>query len=505
MSQTAPDLIHSLTYMVPINGLAPQYQRDIINHARLKHYAANSYVFRRGDRDNYSYYLLEGELELYDGPRLVKQVTGGTPQALRALAQLQPRQMTAKARTPVTMAVVDRSLLDKLLVLGNEDPAGGEMVVDEIEATDSGDWMTRVLQSELFNRIPAVNIQQIFARMESVAKSAGERVISQGEPGDYYYIIQNGRCEVTRSTSSGAQEIRLAELSDGDSFGEEALLSDAPRNASITMLTDGSLMRLDKKAFDELIKQPALNGVDFRQAEELAAQGWRWLDVRFPDEHKDAVVEDSLNIPLYVLRMEAEKLPRDKHYIVFCDTGSRSSVGAFLLTQRGFDACYLKGGVMQSPIADHLGTAVAPPRPETGAARQGGTPPHVSEATLINALKREVLKTRAQLKQALTLKSQAEAERKDLESRLQAEFSKALDDEHERHQAEIARLKKDLEQALRWREAAERARREAAEKAEQMIAEFQEGQEEELARLETERKALEAERQRLEETRKGRR
>ncbi|MCP4043453.1 MAG: cyclic nucleotide-binding domain-containing protein, partial [Gammaproteobacteria bacterium] len=258
-------------------------------------------------------------------------------------------------------------------------------------------------------------------------------VIRQGEPGDYYYIIQSGRCEVTRRTSAASQDIKLAELSAGDSFGEEALLSDKPRNATITMLTSGNLMRLTKQAFDELIKRPALNGVSYEQAQQMAAKGAIWLDVRFPDEHKDLVISKSENIPLYVLRMEIGRLPQDKSYIVFCDSGTRSSVGAFLLTQRGFDVYYLEGGIINSPIASKLESASIPPAEEHP---EAVLPPSASEANtetattlsktvektpdtsislpspktaaFISALKKEVIKTRLQLKQALKLKTEAQ-------------------------------------------------------------------------------------------------
>ena len=97
--------------------------------------------------------------------------------------------------------------------------------------------------------------------------------MEQGTPGDYYYLIQKGRCEVSRKTASGAEPIKLAELSEGDSFGEEALVSDAVRNASITMTTDGELMRLTKEDFVDLIKKPILNAVSYVKAESAGGRG----------------------------------------------------------------------------------------------------------------------------------------------------------------------------------------------------------------------------------------
>src|SRR5690606_32810768 len=121
-----------------------------------------------------------------------------------------------------------------------------------------------------------------FMRMQPVKFSAGDEVIKQGEDGDYFYIITEGKCTVTRETPTNKAGIKLAELGVGDSFGEEALISDAKRNATITMKTDGQLMRLAKEDFKTLLNEPMLNWVNKEAAEKIIADGGKWLDVRLP-------------------------------------------------------------------------------------------------------------------------------------------------------------------------------------------------------------------------------
>ncbi len=131
----------------------------------------------------------------------------------------------------------------------------------QLEGAGSDDWMTTLLQTEGFHRIPPANIQAIFLRMQRVPYKAGEVVINQGDEGDFFYAIVNGKCIVTRETPLNKEGIKLAELGVGDTFGEEALIAEAKRNATVTMLTEGVLMRLNKQDFRELMNEPLLQWV----------------------------------------------------------------------------------------------------------------------------------------------------------------------------------------------------------------------------------------------------
>src|SRR5690606_17402385 len=147
------------------------------------------------------------------------------------------------------------------------------------------------------------------------------------------------------SSKTGA-ELTLATLGDGDAFGEEALLSEAKRNANVIMTTDGVLMRLSKEDFNQLLKEPMLSWVTAQEAEQMVSSGSAcWIDVRLESEFKNNGLPGALNIPLFMLRMKADSLDSGKKYILYCDTGRRSSAGAFLLSERGLQAYCLKGGL----------------------------------------------------------------------------------------------------------------------------------------------------------------
>ena len=353
------DLIRKL---IPINELPQDIQNQVINGVSLIKVKKNGFVFKQGDRDNFSYYLLDGEIEMHANNQVHNSIIGGTDRARYAMAQLQPRQFSGKAKVASVVMQVARDSLDRLLILhqekthdsGDMDDGMGvvEMEVSELDDEENVDWMTRMLQSEIFSKMPTANIHQLFALLEPISYSQGDVVINQGEPGEDYYIIQEGRCEVTRKPSADGKDVKLAELRAGDSFGEEALLAETNRNATITMLTDGVLMRLSKENFINLIKNPTLHAIPFEEAKlKVEAGAAKWVDVRFKNEHEKSAIQPSENIPLNILRMEMDKLDKGTYYIVYCDTGGRSSTAAFLLAGAGFDVSYLKGGMVNNPGA----------------------------------------------------------------------------------------------------------------------------------------------------------
>src|SRR5690606_27478478 len=99
---------------------------------------------------------------------------------------------------------------------------------------------------------------------ENLEAEAGSLIVKEGEPGDYFYVLERGRARVVNRAGD-----HLAELGPGDYFGEEALVGETTRNASVEMISDGSLMRLEKQDFSALLQEPVMKLV---RAEDLRQQ-----------------------------------------------------------------------------------------------------------------------------------------------------------------------------------------------------------------------------------------
>jgi CRP-like cAMP-binding protein len=345
LAQPATSPVHSpspaqLRSFVPIYTLDAERQQELAKHARCIAYRAGTNLFSLGDQDNYLFYLLSGEIELNNTDEHCVLVAG-SEQASLPLDPHQPRRFNAVVRRDAQIIVIERNLMDILLTWN---PYSG-YVVKEIAANsyDPDDWMTSILQSPVFQHIPPINIQIMFQKLQPISVREHEVIFMQGDAGDYFYLIQHGNCAVIRS--EGTEESIIAELKPGQGFGEEALLSNSPRNATVIMQSDGKLLRLAKCDFENLFKQPVVENISLGQAETMLARDPLWIDVRQPEEYYLSAIEGSINLPLSRLRESLHELPQDRPCIVYCDNGHRSSCAVYLLTAYGYEAYVLESGV----------------------------------------------------------------------------------------------------------------------------------------------------------------
>jgi CRP-like cAMP-binding protein len=334
----------------PLDGLKAENLHALARKTVVRELSGGRLLFKEGDTDKRTFYLVSGQVELRADDRVMGVIKSGTAEARAALAPGLPRKFSARAAMDIEYIMIDSDLLDVLLTwdqTGQYEVA--ELRGDGLDVT--GDWMTTLLQTKAFHRIPPANIQAIFMRMQRINYRAGDVVIKQGAEGDFFYVVVAGKCIVMRETPLNKEGIKLAELGPGDSFGEEALIAEAKRNATVTMASDGTLMRLGKNDFQTLLNEPLLQWVDQQTAREIVAGGGKWLDVRLPSEFQNFRIDDAVNIPLYFIRLKINALDKNIQYVVCCDTGRRSSAAAYILSERGFEAYVLKGGLAASEAA----------------------------------------------------------------------------------------------------------------------------------------------------------
>jgi rhodanese-related sulfurtransferase len=209
-----------------------------------------------------------------------------------------------------------------------------------------------LMQTELFKDFPEDKVKEILSHMEMLRPRAHEVIIREGDEGDYFYLVLDGTVTVKRRRAAEEELQVVAELTAGDSFGEEALISHGKRNATVEMETDGTLLRLQKADFYDHIQASLVGWFSANEAQAHVLAGARWVDVR---ESKDAVrghLPNAIFLPLSTLRQEvAQKLDMEALYICYCDNGRLSATAAFLLRQRGYNVGVLQGGLKRQPVS----------------------------------------------------------------------------------------------------------------------------------------------------------
>lgn len=336
-----------LATLAPLAGLSPERLAELAAVAVIERAPRGSDPLKERLQAPQLVFLLQGELLLAfeEGGTLV--VVGGSEETRHALNRQKQRLARSKAITDVDILAVDDDVLDILatwdqVTAGGEASAMGRAVRSDARLI-TGAFSLGNLRSGAFAQLPVAHIDELLKRFERLKTGRGDVVIREGDEGDYYYVIESGRFQVERLV--GGAKVVLAELKSGDAFGEEALVSEAKRNATVISLGEGDLLRLDRKHFNELLREPLLRRLGFEEAAEKVRRGALWLDVRYPSEYQYDKLPGAINVPLAEVRNMFAVLDRSKEYVAYCQSGRRSAAAAFLFAQRGFKVWLLEGGL----------------------------------------------------------------------------------------------------------------------------------------------------------------
>jgi len=337
-----------LSVLDPLGALSPDRLLELANVTIVERAARGSDPLAAHKGSGHSVFLLRGELLLmYEGGGTLV-VVGSMGHGRHPLNRGGTEIGRSKAISEVELLAVEDEALDILVTFDQVATGGapGSAMAEAVRSDArlvSGIFSLSNLRHGVFARLPAARIEGMFARFERISAKRGDVIIREGAEGDYYYVIEAGRCQVERVV--GGVRVSLAELKSGDAFGEEALASEARRNATVTMATDGRLLRLGKQDFRDNLGEPLLERVSYAEGLGRVQRGAAWLDVRYPSEYRYDRLPGALNVPLNEVRNSFSVLDAAREYVVYCQSGRRSSAAAFLFAQRGFKVSLLEGGL----------------------------------------------------------------------------------------------------------------------------------------------------------------
>jgi CRP-like cAMP-binding protein len=318
--------------LVPLKDMSESHLLALLDDATIEMVCAGQTLFTQGSYDAQHVYLLHGNVTLTAEDGTSALVKGRAN--LLPIAHLQPRQVTAVAQTDCSLLRVSTKRLDELLTWSQVADYLQLRISLQRDLDEDVDWMMTLLRSNLFFKVPPLNVEEIFTSLQPQVVYAGDVIIRQGEVGEQCYFIKEGEADVSRHQDGKRQH--LATVSVGRCFGEDALVNDAARNASVVMRTDGVLMTLNKQEFYRLLKEPKVATYALQALPDLLLQGVVAVDVRSEEEYSQVHLPHAVNVPLNILAIKARLLKPEITYIFYCDTGRRSRAAAHLMAQQGY-------------------------------------------------------------------------------------------------------------------------------------------------------------------------
>ena len=216
---------------------------ELAGRVELKPVGRRQAVFRQGERADAAYVVRSGTLEVVE-----EDADGRVARGLRilgrgdtfgelALLQGSTRTATVRAVTGAEVFVLGKSTVDRLLA----DIATVPALVTSLQQ------YAELVALPAFGHLDPTALAALAARGSWVMAAPGDDVVTEGEPGDAFYVLQAGQLTVHEA----GRQVRT--LGPGAHFGEVALLLDVPRTATVRALTPVRLFRLDRAGFDALL------------------------------------------------------------------------------------------------------------------------------------------------------------------------------------------------------------------------------------------------------------
>ncbi len=179
-------------------------------------------------------------------------------QSGRTVVELLQR-MATENQTTILIVTHDNRILDvadRIITL-----VDGQIRSDAL-VKEAGIITQMLAKCSVFERVTPRTLTRIADEMTVESLPPGIQIIRQNDPGDRFFLIREGMVVVKR----GAPEVEVVTLHSGDFFGETALLTGQPRNASVYTIEETLLCSLSKASFQSAMAESASLETEIREA-----------------------------------------------------------------------------------------------------------------------------------------------------------------------------------------------------------------------------------------------
>lgn len=228
----------------------------LADRATMQRFSLGETIIEEGDEGRFAYLIFSGRVRVLKRSESGRQVTLGAQSVgeifgEQAILTDSPRSASVRATEDVVLFRIDRVDFLELLDGSQNLRQYFDQFIHERSVRD-------FLRTQTFlEKLKAKDVISLLDQLEPREFAAGDVVIREGASAEVMYIVREGRLKVSRS-ESGDEHI-LGYLSDGDFFGERALLTDEPRSASVVTETATRCFALSREHFDRLLEtSPAI-------------------------------------------------------------------------------------------------------------------------------------------------------------------------------------------------------------------------------------------------------
>ena len=227
------------------NSLEDKELKTVIDSFEEKRYKAGQNVITQGEEGDVLYLVDSGELDCEkvfkkgDPPTYLKTYKVGESFGELALLYNAPRAATIRAKTDATCWALDRECFNN--------------IVKDAAIKRREKYENTLKKVEILKSIDPYELGQICDALKTKNFKKGEYIIKQGDKGDVFYILDEGKAHAEKVFEEGKPAQNVKNYESGGFFGELALLKGEPRAASIVADTKCKCLSLDRMAFKRLL------------------------------------------------------------------------------------------------------------------------------------------------------------------------------------------------------------------------------------------------------------
>lgn len=225
-------------------------RKGIVDAFGSENFSDGDFVIKQGDTGEKFFVVEEGTLEIYvkntsgDAQKVGNVLSAGSSFGELALMYNTPRAASIKASSDCKLWAIDRDTYRNVVLYHKT--IRNKQYMEFLRKVE-------IKGKQLGSIMSETDLEKMTSSLEKEIFESGEAIIRQGNTGDHFYIISEGTVAVFRTNADTKNEDKLADLKEGDYFGEKALLSEDVRQASCVATSKVVCLTLGREDFVDMM------------------------------------------------------------------------------------------------------------------------------------------------------------------------------------------------------------------------------------------------------------